>query len=449
MTECSVCMSKFTVALRKKVTCPYCPYEACAQCHQTYLTSTPEYAHCMNCRKEWSREVLAREFTNSFVNKTYKEHRENSLFERERSLMPETQPYVEIEIKCAQHQAEIEKLNRIRAELATRFQVQSSQDLGLMGKEDYVDARIERLNRTLDIQKKIAIVDLDVRHNLQVIGVYRNQSVDAKRKVFVRACPADGCRGFLSTGYKCGMCEVKVCSRCHEIKDDDVEHVCDPNNVATAELLNRDSKACPRCAAMIFKISGCDQMYCTQCQTAFSWRTGNIETGAIHNPHYYDYMRNHGGLDRAPGDVVCGGLPDIYRISRNNFTTAEYNTLHYIHQNVQHMQYAGALVRYRAAGHVDNRDIRIKYMMNVLTEEEFKRKLQAREKAENRKRDIRQVLEMYVTVVTDIFQRLVQGGNRQILPELDGIRAHTQELLTSIGQRWKCAVPYFVGVQIR
>lgn len=41
-------------------------------------------------------------------------------------------------------------------------------------------------------------------------------------------------------------------------------------------------------------VRNCDQMYCTQCNTAWSWKTGVVETGRIHNPHYYEQLRNQG-----------------------------------------------------------------------------------------------------------------------------------------------------------
>lgn len=59
----------------------------------------------------------------------------------------------------------------------------------------------------------------------------------------------------------------------------------------------------------------CDQMYCTICHTAFSWRTGQIETGRVHNPHYYQHLRAMaagGEIRREAGDElpVCNGCQE-------------------------------------------------------------------------------------------------------------------------------------------
>ena len=80
------------------------------------------------------------------------------------------------------------------------------------------------------------------------------------KATFVRACPSGDCRGFLSSAWKCGTCEGWACSNCHEYIGKDknkTEHVCHPDQVASARLLDKETKPCPKCASAIFKISGC------------------------------------------------------------------------------------------------------------------------------------------------------------------------------------------------
>jgi len=457
MSECSVCTEKFTCEMRKRIDCPSCEFKACAQCHQRYLLSTPEDTHCMSCRTGWTRGMLANNFTNVFLNKRYKEHRENVLLEREKSLMPETQPFVEAELKCRKYEREKVSLIDVRNKVYTQQATIMNSDLSTMGvaNEDWTEARIERQRRVTEVAKKVSVLNCDIQMMEYAIGQYRNPNFSPKtREVrFIRACPADGCKGFLSPAWKCGLCEAHVCSHCHEIKDSDnlQDHVCDPQNVATAELLRKDTKPCPKCATMIFKISGCDQMYCTQCHTPFSWRTGAVVTGAIHNPHYYDYMRRtRGGVPRAPGDIPCGGLPDVYHFFRNfriATTQSQQKYISDIHRNIGHVQYI-TNNRYAAARYEGNRDLRIKYMMNEMTEDDFKRKVQQREKAENKKRAIREVLVTYTTVATDIFQKYsvaVQGtlDPMEFYEELRGLREYTDGLLSDIQKAWKCVVPQF------
>jgi hypothetical protein len=117
-------------------------------------------------------------------------------------------------------------------------------------------------------------------------------------------CPLN-CTGLVKNG-RCGDCKKTVCAKCREERLE--KHECNKELLETIKLIKRDTKQCPRCKTPIHKIDGCDQMFCTKCKTAFSWRTLNIHRGIIHNPHYHEYMAqlNTGNVPIGAGDDPCG-----------------------------------------------------------------------------------------------------------------------------------------------
>jgi hypothetical protein len=116
-------------------------------------------------------------------------------------------------------------------------------------------------------------------------------------------CPLTTCRGLVKNG-RCSDCKKTICAKCREERSEG--HECNKEQLETINLLKRDTKPCPVCKVPIHKIDGCDQMFCTKCKTAFSWRTLNINKGRIHNPHYFEYMAQ---FDRGVVDVQVGGDP--------------------------------------------------------------------------------------------------------------------------------------------
>jgi hypothetical protein len=51
-------------------------------------------------------------------------------------------------------------------------------------------------------------------------------------------------------------------------------------------------------------------MFCTQCNTAFSWISGEIELGLVHNPHYYEYLATLSSASPNIDVIACGEIPD-------------------------------------------------------------------------------------------------------------------------------------------
>ena len=75
-------------------------------------------------------------------------------------------------------------------------------------------------------------------------------------------------------------------------------------------------------------VKNCDQIWCTLCQTAFSWKTGIIEQGRIHNPHYYEFLRNQANGEIPREEEL------IERFNNNNHCRVIDNTVLLVCTNV-------------------------------------------------------------------------------------------------------------------
>jgi hypothetical protein len=233
------------------------------------------------CGKEWSRKFIKEKFTNTFLTNDYKEHLETILFDKEKALMPATQPLVEEKIR---------KQN-IRKEMRN----------------------IDNLIFELQKQKR------DLENSIYAQGHVKS---DENVRSFVRQCPADGCRGFLSTQWKCGLCEKWTCPDCHELKgpNRDCEHTCDPNSVETAKLLSKDSKPCPKCQSLIFKIEGC-----------FAENTPILMWDGSHKMsqdiRLGDILVGDDGEKRVVENLVCGE-DELYEVKQNTANNYTVNSKH-------------------------------------------------------------------------------------------------------------------------
>lgn len=408
--DCSICCERFNKVNHKKVLCSFCDFEACRSCVQQYLLGSTNDPHCMNCKNAWNREFVDQSCTKIFRNKELKNHRENILFEREKCLMPETQEYVvrEKQIREMTKQAE-------EARLAS------------------------------DRYKRIAI---DLEEEVRMMRQY-GAPQQLEKKEFVRKCPVENCKGFLSTRWKCELCDNHICSECNEIKSEN--HECDPGNVETVKLLKKDTKPCPKCGTLHFKISGCSQMWCPDCHTAYNWNTGRIEAGIIHNPHYYEFQRTNGaarGRGRNLGDIPCGGIPTIYELNQIfGYNSRYYNTdrksrhqeYYDIHRLILHTQDYELRWNFRIR-EVNNRDLRVEYLLNNISDENFKRTIQKREKANDKKRDIANILQMFVDTGGDLMRQMVQDPTEEnrleILNLIKNLRDYVNKSFLTISKRY-------------
>lgn len=441
--ECQICFDKFNGSSRKKCSCQYCQVSYCRECVGNWLTSIIDEPRCPNgaCKKAWSREYTDSIMTKVWRDSVYREYREKLLMDRERSLLPSTQPRIEA----------INEANRLEREVVGQMRERRKE----------LQQEIRRLQLEENgIQTQIWDIQNTIARMRTGEGV--DEAASKAHKAFVRRCPAEGCRGFLSTAWKCGVCELYSCSECHEVKGvaRDTAHTCDPNNVETAKLLSKDTKPCPKCGEMITKIDGCDQMWCVSCHTAFSWKTGQAATGIVHNPHFYEWQRrqNNGDAPRVPGDLPCGGLMDWTLIRQsvmpaNKAYPAWLSILELAHRRINHVINVDMREVNPDTNNVNNNiDLRIDYLLKNIDDNAMMNTLIMREKKMEKDRELRRIYETLTGAATDIFRRIydVAGekgkGVENFIPlmnELDELRKFINEALDVLRRRYSATIHGF------
>ena len=426
LNECAICVEPFSAMKHRKIICEYCDFTACKLCMEKWIL-TETVPSCMNnaCDREWTHKFIANNFAGNFVKTRLKSHRENVLFDQERALLPATQPIVENMIQCEKLDEQIsDEYKHIRE----------------------IERRIFNLRRT---KNQILYKD---ENNLR-----------KERNVFVKACTVDECRGFLSSQWKCGLCENWTCPDCHEVKgpERNIHHVCNEESKATAALLTNDTKSCPGCGTGIYKIEGCDQMWCTECHTAFSWRTGRVERN-IHNPHYYEWMRRNGSeIPANHNEVHCGReinhtFSRVINIRLESNVHTRYLTgfVSSLVRQVIHYRF-DVLNRYQINQETNNQELRVQYLRQHINDQEFKTILQRNDKKNRKKRDIYNIYILFVNTVTDIlyrFQDLIQEDTYfdnirepedvieivNVLREVFAIIKYVNECFQSIAKTYSC-----------
>jgi hypothetical protein len=271
---------------------------------------------------------------------------------------------------------------------------------------------------------------------------------------FTRACPHETCKGYLNMSWNCGLCKERFCKECHQ--PDDENHVCEDDDVATAKLIMSETKPCPGCSISITKIDGCDQMWCTQCRTAWDWKTGQIQT-RVHNPHYFEYLRTRGD-----GGAVAPRNPDEIRCGREFDTTFISSLSHILRKLKVGDDLQNRIVSVIAGwneldnNHTDRnlgdspntQQLRIDYMRGKLSEPEFKRRVQMKHKKWNKEVEIRDLIVMFKQTVIDIMYRFRHAMDmcddpaevhihEAIFDEIVELEAYSNVCLTNISKKYQ------------
>ena len=198
----------------------------------------------------------------------------------------------------------------------------------------------------------------------------QNKNLGAAIKTaYLFRCGNPKCRGFVNSDYVCEICGTHHCRACWKPMKPENAHVCKREDVESIEEITKNSKPCPNCASRIFKISGCSQMFCTNCHSGFDWNTGKLIIGNFHNPHREAWLTQNRNIGVAD-DMV-----------NPNLITEHQPRLRSFPEYVRRVREIDSLMRVsnEIHNHIDVNEfklfkLRCDYILNNITEEEYKDK---------------------------------------------------------------------------
>lgn len=408
--ECPVCRDKFSTSLRKPVLCNHCSFQCCRSCFRKYLLQSTIEPVCMSCKYPFPYDFLIKCLPATFWNKEYKEHRKNLLLSREESYLPDTQEIIVQEKKrdafwkfIEEHRRQISELKRELSRLLNIYGDMSR----VIHREIYEGIPI---NSDLDVFHQFNPNTFEPILNDQGKFMFHdnNSSLQGDKKLsssskscWVHACPSEGCKGFLMGEQdKCPLCETKICIECLKIRENEMEHECKEEDVETTKLLKKNTKACPKCSTSIYKVSGCDQMWCVQCKTPFCWKTGEILNTVIHNPHYFEYLQRSGRTEE-PNTFDCreGAMPNLHFL-QTKVPLCLKNWMFNLYRTIAHTENI-TIPQYRNLVDVSLVSFRVDYLKNNLSKKEWKTELYRQEKSDKKYGQYIQLCETYVQVGKD------------------------------------------------
>lgn len=425
MTNCTICTENFNKSNRSVVTCPYCSEQSCQSCVREYLMGlNSDKPKCMHCSREWTLDFVSQVTAKVFHNDQYRNHRVKFYLESERSLLPATQELIERREELTNKKnKEISILN----ESVLYYNKTETKLLAML--EQVRNQRVDIIN-----SKNQIFVNFHFEYN----SLSGNYSVG-----IMCQCPNESCRGFVKEDdKKCGICNQRVCEKCYNPMDEN--HICNKNDLETVEYIKKDSKPCPECQVHIHKISGCNQMFCTLCNTRFDWVSGKkVSSEGFHNPHMIEWQRRN-----AENDLNCMNILPTHHELASKISTFKLPDEQLDKLRACYLLIGMLTNRYmldQPLENIDNTDIRIKYLSKQITEKDMLSHLKKRQKKMEKDNELRHILGMFTQVSTDIVIRtMVKTAENEILDlieEIIKLVEYTNDSLLRIKNRFSSVVP--------
>jgi len=409
--SCPICTETFNQLTRRETECLYCQSKYCTKCIKKYLLSNNKDPSCMYCFKNWNKEFVEMHMSKYFLKTDYKKHRENILFEREQSLIPKTLQLLDLNS---------EQTNECHRLLSNYLQ-----------EKDFIIKQLSILNQQI----------YNVRHQIYMLENNLTLTLDnldhIEKKHFIKKCFNNNCRGYFNHKGICTLCNTIICMTCYEIKE--INHKCIDSNIETIELIKKETKPCPNCNISIYKIEGCNQMWCTQCKTAFHWKTGMILHHEIHNPHYYEYIFDNPIINLNIIECRDNELPNIYQINQLQIDFQKKRTILNIHRMIQHIineELPKFMIENENIFDYNLRD-RILYLRNKISIDKYKQLLILKENQVDKKKAFALLYQMLISTMSILFNELLSNSDvLSFMEKYNNLLIYTNKQISQLCKRF-------------
>jgi len=305
--ECIICCEM----VDKLVKCEYCNNTCCNDCFQQHLLMSGIKPKCMHCAANLLFEHIIKMSDPEWYTKVYRLKLQEIFFIEEKKLIPES---------IDPMRAYLDAQAYARIPMTIRVPVFHPWDMigGCMIGDEYEDQLDELSLTAMNANRCVEEYGKGwVGFNFET-----NQFDDHTTKKLnaydesIFPCPMSMCLGLVREGF-CNICNKNVCSDCREPKSS--THKCNTDIIKSIRALTKSGRNCPKCYIPISKIDGCDQMFCTECKTTFSWNSGRIvnDNEFHHNPHYLDWI-----TEKRKNEALI----QIMRLRQDDYNCNEYIT---------------------------------------------------------------------------------------------------------------------------
>ena len=287
--DCVICTEKVT----DLITCKYCSKSCCYNCFERYIIDSGLTHKCMHCSIKLLFEDIIEMSNKEWYKNTFRPIRRKLLVSEQKKLFDDkTTRQAKIYYEAKQLSRQPEVIKTVDPNICSKsngcvmpFWCEGGCACRGFPEDEYIYS-LEHLED--DVLMANRCVEDSGRgwenfnwDTLEFDG--ETNMSDDLYKLNMFPCPISKCIGYVLNAV-CNICNKPFCNLCREEKKN--EHKCDADTVKSILEIKTYCRSCPKCYVKIYKIDGCDRMFCTECKTTFSWATSRIIINQVIQPIY-------------------------------------------------------------------------------------------------------------------------------------------------------------------